>query len=359
MFPVLQDPSQAGRPGFLKVAHYRRSGRSAPWLASALGAAQRRMAARGPAATWEGGSPKVLDRGADPATRQTESLRHVIRYNQRVIRRFFKLLLLALVSAIVASIGILYWVAIRPLARDSGAVSGPGVPVAYAGRDRLDIPHIEAGSVEDALWVQGYVTAQDRLWQMDLLRRISAGELAEVLGPGMIAVDRDSRTLGIRPAALAAAARLTPADRAWIEAYGRGVNAFLESHRSNLPVEFQVLRYQPRPWEPTDSLLVAMSMFRTLTTTWHDEIMKNALLERATPEQVQALLPVRSGHEISPGSNAWAVSGAHTRSGKPLFANDPHLEYSIPCIWYTVHLKTPDLNVIGVSVPGLPGVIID
>ncbi len=206
--------------------------------------------------------------------------------------------------------------------------------------------------------MQGYVTAQDRLWQMDLLRRISAGELAEVLGPGMIAVDRDSRTLGIRRAAIAAAAQMNAADRAWVEAYGRGVNAFVESHRSNLPAEFQILRYQPRPWEPADSLLVAMAMFRSLTTTWKDEIMKNALLERATPEQVQSLLPVRSGRETSPGSNAWAVSGAHTRSGKPLFANDPHLEYSIPCIWYTVHLKTPDLNVIGVSVPGLPGVII-
>jgi penicillin amidase len=227
-----------------------------------------------------------------------------------------------------------------------------------AGRDRLGVPHIQAGSIEDALWVQGYVTAQDRFWQMDLLRRASGGELAEVLGPAMVAVDRDTRTLGMPRIARAAAAHLPSSDRVWLEAYRRGVNAFVESHQDRLPLEFQLLRYQPRSWEVADSMLVALYMFRTLTTTWRAEVMRRSLLERATPQQVNTLLPVRSGSEAAPGSNAWVVSGVHTASGKPLLANDPHLQYSIPCIWYTVHLQAPGLDVIGVSLPGLPGVII-
>jgi penicillin amidase len=253
---------------------------------------------------------------------------------------------------------LVYWVAVRPLAVTTGEVRLLGAPTAAAGRDRLGIPHIEAASMEGALWVQGYVTAQDRLWQMDLLRRISGGELAEVLGPAMLPTDRESRTFGFRRIAQAAAGQLPAEDRAALEAYRRGVNAFLESRRSNLPLEFQILRYQPRPWEVSDSLLIALHMFRVLTSTWRDEILRRSFLERATPEQVNALLPVRTGHEASPGSNAWVVSGAHTASGKPLLANDPHLEYSIPCIWYTVHLKAPGLHVTGASLPGLPGVII-
>src|SRR5262249_58972838 len=129
-----------------------------------------------------------------------------------VIRRFVKLLLAGVFAASAVSFALLYWAAIRPLARTSDTVTGPGVPPASAGRDRLGIPHIEAGSVEDALWVQGYVTAQDRLWQMDLLRRISAGELAEGVGAGMIAVERGSRTVGIPPAGVAGAGR-PPAPR--------------------------------------------------------------------------------------------------------------------------------------------------
>ncbi|MBI3697338.1 MAG: penicillin acylase family protein [Acidobacteria bacterium] len=272
-----------------------------------------------------------------------------------MLKRILRLLLAGVGLTLAAGLIFFYWAAIRPLAVTSGTVPGPP---ATAGRDRLGVPHIEARTIEDALWVQGWVTAQDRLWQMDLLRRLAAGELSEVLGPAMIAVDRDMRTLGMHRAAKAAAGRFGSSDRAYLEAYIRGVNAFLDAHRGNLPVEFHLLRYQPRAWELSDSVLVAMNMFRTLSTTWKDELMKRSLLERASAQQVQALLPVRSGHEMQPGSNAWVVSGAHTASGKPLFANDPHLEYSIPSIWYTVHLKAPGLNVIGASVPGLPAVIV-
>jgi len=275
-----------------------------------------------------------------------------------LIQHLAKLLAAGLAFALIVFCILVYWVAIRPLAVTTGEVRLPGAPAATAGRDRLGVPHIEAASIAGALWVQGYVTAQDRLWQMDIVRRISAGELSEVLGPSMLDRDRESRTLGLGHIAHAAAGRLPAPDRAAIEAYCRGVNAFLESHRSNLPLEFQLLRYQPRSWEVSDTLLIALHMFRTLSSSWRDEVLKRSLLERATAEQVNALLPVRSGHEASPGSNAWAVSGAHTASGKPLLANDPHLEYSIPCIWHTVHLKAPGLNAIGTALPGAPGVII-
>jgi penicillin amidase len=269
-----------------------------------------------------------------------------------------RLLLSGSLSVLAAASLLFYWAALRPLPVTSGVIKGPGFPAASAGRDKLGIPHIQARSAAGAVWVQGYVTAQDRLWQMDILRRLPAGELAEVFGPSMLAADRESRTLGARRNALAALEALPPGDREWIEAYRRGVNAFLDSHQNNLPVEFHLLRYRPRSWEAVDSLLVGMYMFRTLTNTWREELMKRALLERASPERVRALLPVWSGREVAPGSNAWAVSGARTATGKPLLANDPHLGYSIPCIWYTVHLQAPDLNVIGVSVPGFPGIII-
>ncbi len=272
--------------------------------------------------------------------------------------RLVRILLPTLAAAVLGCAAIFYWIALRPLAVTSGSISGPRFPDAVAGRDRLGVPHIEAHSIPDALWVQGYVTAQDRLWQMDIFRRVSAGELSEIFGPSMLDRDRESRVLGLKRAALAARARLPAEDRALFAAYAAGVNAFIESHRGNLPLEFHLLNYQPKSWEIVDSILVAMHMFRTLTNSWRDEIMKRSLLERATPEQVQALLPVRSGREFAPGSNAWAVSGARTASGKPLFANDPHLDYSIPCIWYSVHLKAPGLNAIGVTVPGVPGVIL-
>ncbi len=275
-----------------------------------------------------------------------------------MLLRISRLLAAGVAFALLALGGMFYWVAIRPRAVTRGDVVLPGAPRATAGRDRLGVPHIKAGSVQDALWVQGYVTAQDRLWQMDIFRRVAAGELAEVLGPALLAVDREHRTLGFGRVARQAVERLPAADREALEAYRRGVNAFIESHRGNLPLEFQVLRYQPRPWEVWDCVLVGLYMFRTLTSTWKDEIMKRSLLERATPQQVEALLPVRSGREVSPGSNAWVVSGARTASGKPLLANDPHLDYSIPCIWYTVHLQAPGLDVIGASLPGAPGVVI-
>src|SRR5262249_37330557 len=144
--------------------------------------------------------------------------------------------------------------------------------------DARGVPHIRASNLEDALFVQGYVTAQDRLWQMDAIRRFDGGDLAEILGPGLVDSDRESRRHRLRRIAETSYLTLPPADRAAMAAYARGVNQYTATHLSNLPLEFTLLRYQPRPWSVIDSLLICLHMFRTLTTTWRDEIAKRAML---------------------------------------------------------------------------------
>ncbi|MBV9768451.1 MAG: penicillin acylase family protein [Bryobacterales bacterium] len=260
-------------------------------------------------------------------------------------------LLLMLLAAI-------YWFAYRPLPKTSGRISAPISSQAAIARDALGVPHIMAGRWEDAIFLQGYATAQDRLWQMDVLRRLAAGELSEVLGPATLELDREARRLRIRRIAEEDARMLTPADRAIFTAYSRGVNYFIETHRNTLPLEFTLLRYGPRPWSIPDSILCGLQMYRSLTTSWRDELRKRIMLAAGDPAKVALLYPVRAGTEFQPGSNAWVISGKLTGTGKPILANDPHLEWSIPTPWYQVHLKAAGLNVTGVSLPGVPCVII-
>jgi penicillin G amidase len=258
----------------------------------------------------------------------------------------------------VVALAVVYWFAWRPLPQRSGIIAaGVSRPVSVRF-DALGEPHIHAESLEDALFVQGYVTAQDRLFQMDGLRRVAAGDLAEIVGPQALPSDRDARRMRMRRAAEAAYLNLPPRDRAAIVAYVRGVNAFLSSHWSNLPVEFSLLGYQPRPWSGVDSVLVALYMFRDLTSTWQNEILKRDLMQQGDPQKVAVLFPVRAGTEVQPGSNAWVLAGSRTATGKPLLSNDMHLSYSLPGIWYMAHLQAPDLDVAGVTLPGTPGVIV-
>ena len=259
-----------------------------------------------------------------------------------------------LVALVVAA----YWLAWRPLPQTSGDIAAPITARATVIRDALGVPHISAASWEDAIFLQGYVTAQDRMWQMDALRRLAAGELAEVIGPSVLDKDQDSRRLRLSRIAEAQAKTLTPETKAIFAAYARGVNYYLETHRSNLPLEFTLLNYSPRPWRIEDTLLAALQMHRMLTTSWPEEIRKLHMLEKGDKEKVEFLYPARTGMEVAPGSNAWAVSGAHTASGKPMLAGDPHLDWSIPSPWYLVHLKGGDLDVTGASLPGIPAVIL-
>jgi penicillin amidase len=269
-----------------------------------------------------------------------------------------KFINLSIAVLLVLVLVAIYWIAYRPLPTISGQISAPVSAQATVGRDSLGVPHITAGQWEDAIFLQGYATAQDRLWQMDVLRRLAAGELSEVLGSATLELDREARGLRMRRIAEEHARTLPPADRAVFAAYARGVNYFIETHRSALPLEFTLLRYDPRPWSIVDSLLCGLQMYRSLTSTWREELRKMTMLAGGDPAKVTLLYPARAGTEFQPGSNAWVVSGKLTATGKPILANDPHLEWSIPAAWYQVHLKAPGLDVSGVSLPGVPCVII-
>ncbi len=262
-------------------------------------------------------------------------------------------------------------------------------------RDERGIPYIEAKNDADLYFAQGYVIASDRLWQMDLLRRNERGELAEVLGNTVLQQDKQHRTLGFAQEVESELAKASPESRAVLEAYASGVNAYIATlDARSLPPEFQILQYQPKPWTPADSLLVGKVFAEALSNTWRldieaspldvlvvgkdtkenkktaggtqpsgdalDSATHETLLALARDEQIAAQSLTRVGlyAEGLAASNNWVVSGKHTVSGKPLLANDPHLQASAPSIWYMVHLSAPGLRVAGVTAPGGPGVII-
>jgi penicillin amidase len=275
-----------------------------------------------------------------------------------VAGRMVRAVNVAIGIALAAALALVYWYAWRPLPQRSGRVEAPIGAAAAATFDALGVPHIRAANLEDALFVQGYVTAQERLFQMDGLRRVAAGDLAEILGPAYLESDRDSRRLRMRRIAEEAYLTLPAADRAAFAAYARGINYFIATHESDLPLEFTLLRYQPRPWSVVDSLLVCLYMYRDLTNTWRDQILKRDMLAHGDRNKVEFLFPVDAGAGPQPGSNAWAIAGRLTASGKPLLSSDMHLEYSLPGIWYMTHIQTPGMDVSGVALPGAPGVMV-
>jgi penicillin amidase len=252
-----------------------------------------------------------------------------------------------------------YWYAVRPLPKTSGEIVAPIASPAVIERDERGVPHIQASSWQDAIFLQGYATAQDRLWQMDTLRRFGAGDLAEIFGASALPLDEHSRVMRMRAIAERDVASLRPADRAVFVEYARGVNYFIDSHRGDYSLEFSLPghQYDPRPWTLTDSALIGLVMFRDMTDSSKFEFDKGGLLNIADPAKVRTLFPASEGLYVNPGSNAWAVSGAHAADGHPMAANDPHLAYGIPGTWHLVHLKAPGLNVSGAALPGIPGVI--
>jgi penicillin amidase len=278
-----------------------------------------------------------------------------------VLPRLVRIVNIGIAVVVLLLATAVYWYAIRPLPKTSGEIVAPVRGPATIKRDARGIPHVEASNWQDAIFLQGYATAQDRLWQMDGLRRFGAGELAEVFGPASVARDEMARKMRIRALAQAGADRLPPEQRAVFIEFARGVNYFISTHRGNYSLEFSLPghEYDPRPWTIVDSLVVGIVMFRDLSDSASVDLDRQQLFSRARDgAKMKVLFPAVEGGAVAPGSNAWAVSGAHTVDGKPMLANDPHLAYGIPPTWYLVHLKAPGLNVSGATLPGVPCVLV-
>ncbi len=332
---------------------------------------------------------------------------------------------LFLLAGIALMVG--WWIMHRSLPILDGSVDVSGLKDAVIiDRDHWGRPWIRAKSLDDLVTAQGYAMAQDRLWQMDLLRRAAAGDLGEIFGEVALGFDQENRTLGMRQAAERAAANSSAEIRELLDSYARGVNQYINQHRSRLPMEFTVLRYQPRPWTPTDTYLISLYMYKTLTSRWKEKLNRQWVVQKVGPERARQMFssfspldhfivgapakslaeplaesthlappdffhltgdeigvsPGREPTEVPPfiaqewgfartvlaqfeeqssqivGSNNFVVSGAHTASGKPLLANDTHLQLSVPALWYITHLTAPGWNVAGFALPGAPLVII-
>lgn len=268
-----------------------------------------------------------------------------------------------------------------------GEVTAKGLGAAVEiVRDREGVPHLFAKSERDGWFAMGYVHAQDRLWQMEFQRRVAQGRLSELLGERAYDTDRLMRTLGITRMAERIVARLDRETVANLEAYAAGVNAFIDSDPV-LPVEFQVLRPGFERWKPADTMGWMLVMAWDLSTNWRVELARLRFAARLGRERASELLPPYPGdppwlipdfkalyaeveptagallaafpsREESVGSNNWAVVGSRSESGKPLLANDPHLGLQAPALWYLVHVATPEGNLVGGTLPGVPFVVL-
>jgi penicillin amidase len=336
--------------------------------------------------------------------------------NRRRIWRVAASIAIALV-VLVAIVGISAYAWFRSAQRAAmptldGTVSIAGLtaPVNVI-RDQQGVPHITASNLEDLFVAQGYVTAQDRLWQMDITRRFAAGELAAAVGADAVKSDRGQRLLGFRQLAERAAQQLSERDRIYFAAYARGVNAYIAERQYSLPLEFRILRYAPRAWTTDDSLMIGASLAELLTHgEYAAELKREAVSARVGPQLAADLYVNSSYRDLPPalqsdpseipappkngdvtdeetsslpsqdrlflsalldhaeessdelalpaGSNNWVISGDHTVTGKPLLSNDMHLPIAIPNTWYEAQLTSGEFDVAGVTLPGTPAVIV-
>ncbi len=331
-----------------------------------------------------------------------------------------------ILAVIVSAIGIYYFkkylpAKIAPLSfpQTEGQINLPGLEGSVdIYRDPMGIPHIYAGSVHDLFFAQGYVHAQDRFWQMDTWRHIGSGELSEMFGESQLETDTFLRTLGWRQIAEQEYELNDNHSKEVLNAYSKGVNAYLEDHQGNtLSLEYAILKlltpdYKVKPWEPVHTLTWGKAMAWDLRANMSEEIERAILLKSLGSERVEELYPpYPTDHPVivgqqdggsvprfvskdrepmdlpqellasieyknklldpilglnhdGKGSNSWAISGELTETGSPLLANDPHLSSQMPSIWYQVDLecrpKTIECpySVTGFSFAGVPGVII-
>ncbi|MEJ2290725.1 MAG: penicillin acylase family protein [Deinococcales bacterium] len=290
---------------------------------------------------------------------------------------------------LVAAGGWLYLRTSLPKTRGTVTLAGLHQSVEVV-RDKNDVPHIFAKDKADALFALGYVHAQDRLWQMDFQRRVGEGRLSEVLGPATLDTDKFLRTLGVYRASQQALAHLDPETRSLLDAYVAGINAYIEHHHGAWPPEYVILGVKPQPFHAADVIAWAKMMSWDLSGNWNTELLRARLIDKLKPADAQKFvatlwpgypkdgpvvlpnfralyrqLPLNALSAVAPappppglGSNDWVVSGAHTASGKPLLANDPHLALDAPSLWYLAQISAPGMNVIGGTLPGTPAVLL-
>ncbi len=309
--------------------------------------------------------------------------------------RALKILALMTLLVVAGGIGVLGWRLVASLPQQEGVIPLSGLrSEAGVASDALGVPAIEARDRSDAFRVLGFLHARDRLFQMDLARRKSAGRLAELFGERVLSLDMAQRHYQVQAAAKTILAALPADQQEVLRAYAGGVNAYMSSLRE-WPFEILALGYRPDPWRPEDSLLVAFGMFQTLTSQERDERMltvMNAVLPATVvsfltpdtdsytspllggsgsrrpppPTPVQAIAELleenrvaRLSAAVDPdigmlGSNQWAVSGTKSRDGRAIVANDMHLGLSVPNIWYRAEIRYGQARLSGVTLPGLP-----
>jgi penicillin amidase len=286
---------------------------------------------------------------------------------QRVFKWIGRGLLALIALAIIAAGSAYFWLRTSlPQMDGSITLAGLSAPVEIA-RDDRGVPTIKAKSLNDAYFAIGFAHAQDRLFQMELMRRVGAGRLAETIGESGLATDKLMRTLGLYRMAEEEAAAASPTLKAGLDAYAAGVNAFLKQRRGALPLEFQLLRITPEPWRPADSLLWGRIMALQLSANWHEEKLNFTLQKTLPPELFQLLLPEIKSLSGLPtpwfgrlniASNNWVIGPGKSKSGAAILANDPHLSLGAPSVWYLVHVETPDREWVGSTSPGMPMIVI-
>src|SRR6266852_633337 len=240
----------------------------------------------------------------------TPAIREIRRRSHFPWWRLITCLLVAGVFAALGAIAWAYFLAHSALPQLDGAVQVRGLSTQVrVTRDGQGVPTIEAATLEDLFFAQGYVTAQDRLWQMDMMRRAAAGELSEVIGEATVKLDREQRILGLRPAAESAEKNIAARDRAYFDAYSRGVNAFLDAHRDRLSLEFRLLKYTPRPWTVTDSLLVGARMVQDLNHYSYQRALTREKVLAKLGQQLTAHLYVNSSWRDRPPTDVRRMEG--------------------------------------------------
>ncbi|MBN1573317.1 MAG: penicillin acylase family protein [Deltaproteobacteria bacterium] len=252
-------------------------------------------------------------------------------------------------------------------------------------RDSYGMPHIYAENERDLSFALGYAMAQDRMFQMDMIRRAIRGKLSEILGESLVPVDKLFITITAAKSVEGMYEEMPEEVKSNLEAFSEGVNYFLDNHKGPLTVEFKLLGYEPEHWVPSDCIAPYYFMAWDLNGSFGKEMLYLAIIEKLGEDEAKLLFPdyVSGAPTIIPKgtasleflktmnlarevlgtegggvSNNWLISGVKSETGMPILANDMHLGLAAPGIWYEAHLVAPDLNVSGVLVPGIPLVVV-